>query len=751
MSRFKGQINLLMILACTIIITTIWSVQPAQAVVVPPDGSPIFIQTNGPTAPMSRGDWYTSIENGTRPGYHYYGIFVPCGWPANLDFQIDLFSPEINAGVPNFDEPRQLPHEPTTFELYRPGTTVIGPDLPGAGGPDSIVAATYPPSNKPANDWVRFHTLPAPVPCGQYILRAQTRGNDENSWRLRFGSDNDNNPNNTPPANYDNPDGIVGSGDEAVVGIAQTTYQHFDSVDHCLTLYQFVDVGLNFARFHNFDMDNNVRVVYYPPSATYDPGGLNGQGITGTVSGLTVWNNGGTETTRGGDVVPNPEPGWWRIVSCVRGDNQFNQEGQVGVPTFYQPMPEPDVIISKDDGQSEISPGGILTYTIAFTNTALTTRAVPGAALNLVLTDTLASETTFLSCGIGSLPAPMQGGTCAHNGGEVVWQLNGPLVAGASGSVTVTVQVAPSAIGPLRNEVVIEYIDLIGNIYPPEWDDDLTSVRVQPFLVSTKDDRLLLDRDYDGLADPLDIIEYTIGITNFGQAAAVPITLTDTPDPLTRLIPGTVLVESGAPISSTVSLGNNPGDSSIAVQIARLDAGAALAVRFQVEVRNDIPPGTTTVANQGLLETPGLPPIYTDDPETPDPNDPTETPIDPPGSPPAAITLLRFTAERTNEGIIIEWITGSERATTGFHLYRSETGDQRNAEQITQQRIAARGSASSGASYLWLDESATIGVVYTYWLEEYEYTGETHVYGPVQVQTPQATSQVWLYVPMILR
>jgi hypothetical protein len=113
--------------------------------------------------------------------------------------------------------------------------------------------------------------------------------------------------------------------------------------------------------------------------------------------------------------------------------------------------------------------------------------------------------------------------------------------------------------------------------------------------------------------------------------------------------------------------------------------------------------------------------------------------------------LLRFTAERNYEGVLIEWITGSEQATTGFHLYRSETGDQRNAQRITQQRIAARGSAASGASYMWLDERVIVRVVYTYWLEEYEYTGETRLYGPIQVRTPQAAAQVRLYVPMILR
>jgi uncharacterized repeat protein (TIGR01451 family) len=751
MQRSLQRMSHLLLMILILIILQALAGRSAQAVVVPPEGSPIFIQTNGPTAPMSRGDWYTSVENGARPGYHYYGIFVPCGWPANLDFEIDLYSPEINVGVPNFDEPRQLPHESTTFELYLPGTAMGTPDLPGPGGATSIISATYAPSNKVANDWVRFHTLVAPVTCGQYLLRAQTRGNDENSWRLRFGSDDDNDPNTLPPANYDNPDGLIGSGDEAVVGIAQTTYQHFDGVNQCLTLYQFVEVGLNFARFHNFDMDANVRVVYYPPSATYDPTGLNGQGIAGTVSGETVWNN-GTRTTRGGDVVANPEPGWWRIVSCVRGDNQFNQEGQLGVPTFYQPLPEPDIAIAKDDGQSETNPGGILTYTIAFTNTSLTTRAVPGAALNVAITDTLASETTFLSCGIASLPAPMQGGTCAHNAGVVVWQLNGPLMAGASGLLTVTVRVDPVAVGPLVNNVLIDYSDIIGNQYPPGRDDDSTLVRDVPVLVSTKTDRLLIDRDFDGLADALDIIEYTIGITNLGRFAAQPVTFTDTPDPLTRLVPGTVQVTSTTPLTAIVTLGNSPGDGTVAVQIAQLGPGASLTIRFQVEVRDPLPPNTTTVANQGLIETPNIPPVFTDDPETPQPGDPTETPVDPPrGGPPTAISLLSFVAQDSAEGVVLTWVTGSELATVGFHLYRSADGTRTHAQQVTLQRIVARGSATSGAAYEWVDKNTISGVVYSYWLAEYEQGGATHEYGPVQLHRPATAAQHLVYLPMLLR
>src|SRR5215204_2120962 len=67
-----------------------------QAVEVPPAGSTVYIQTNGPDAWIGDGDWYSSNVNGSVPGYHYFKLNVPCGWPSNLPIYIDLFSPGLN-------------------------------------------------------------------------------------------------------------------------------------------------------------------------------------------------------------------------------------------------------------------------------------------------------------------------------------------------------------------------------------------------------------------------------------------------------------------------------------------------------------------------------------------------------------------------------------------------------------------------------------------------------------------------------
>jgi len=367
----------------------------------------------------------------------------------------------MNTNRPAADEPAVSgpQRQPTTFELYGPGTVVgPAPDAPGPGAAGSLRQTSYPTASTP-EAWVRFYTVPAPVACGTYVLRAQTQGGDQNSWRLRVGLDNDADPTNAPPANYDNPDGVVGTNDELIIGLAQTSYQHNVTGGTCYTLYQYVAPNLASVAFHNFDFDGNLRIRYYAPSAAYDATAQSG-GVVGTISGNAAW-NGGTQTSRGtGDVIANPESGWWRIVSCMNPQNQFIQEGQRGAPTFYIQPPTPRVALTKDDTRTTIFPGNTLIYTIGFNNVA--DPAAPGAAVGLTLTDTLPANTTYVGCAI---TAPFTG-TCARAGGVVTYAIDQTVDAGASGTVTLTLQVdAGAPAGPVANTVGAAYRDALGNGY----------------------------------------------------------------------------------------------------------------------------------------------------------------------------------------------------------------------------------------------------------------------------------------------
>jgi hypothetical protein len=118
---------------------------------------------------------------------------------------------------------------------------------------------------------------------------------------------------------------------------------------------------------------------------------------------------------------------------------------------------------------------------------------------------------------------------------------------------------------------------------------------------------------------------------------------------------------------------------------------------------------------------------------------------------PTAIDLISFKAFPSRDGVQVEWVTGSERETWGFHLLRSSDALRSNAVRITPELILGQGRASQGANYAWLDSTAQAGVEYYYWLEEHELDGGLRYYGPVKVQDQSLQNEHRLFLPLIHR
>ncbi|MCB1050713.1 MAG: DUF11 domain-containing protein, partial [Acidobacteria bacterium] len=76
----------------------------------------------------------------------------------------------------------------------------------------------------------------------------------------------------------------------------------------------------------------------------------------------------------------------------------------------------------------------------------------------------------------------------------------------------------------------------------------------------------------------------------------------------------------------TVLQGNTTGDTSVLVQIGSVPAASSITLRFDVTLENPKPAGVNQVANQGLFTSDGGD-VPTDDPDTPDVDDPTITPL----------------------------------------------------------------------------------------------------------------------------
>ena len=219
-----------------------------------------------------------------------------------------------------------------------------------------------------------------------------------------------------------------------------------------------MSAGQASVTFNNYDMDGSTQVHYYAPSDTFDATGLTG-GTPGTLSNNAAW-NGGVGLARGGDTIANPEGGWWRIVSCLGAVNQFIQEAQNGVDAYYAEPPTPALSLAKDDGLTVAPAGGDLTYTVTATNTSSGSDA--GAALGVVISDTIPTNSSYVSC---AFVAPATG-TCGETLGVVTATIGGWIDAGDSAALQITVTVDPLATGTITNGASATFVDALGNPFP---------------------------------------------------------------------------------------------------------------------------------------------------------------------------------------------------------------------------------------------------------------------------------------------
>lgn len=152
--------------------------------------------------------------------------------------------------------------------------------------------------------------------------------------------------------------------------------------------------------------------------------------------------------------------------------------------------------------------------------------------------------------------------------------------------------------------------------------DDAIVTVADPLISATKSATLATDQNGDGVANPGDVIGYTIVVRNSGNAPGISAFFNDLVDVNGALVVGSVTTSQG-----TVVSGNSTGQTTIAVDIGALASQSAVTIRFQVRIDNPLPLGVTRIVNQGLISGTNFPTVPTDDPETPTPDDPTITPV----------------------------------------------------------------------------------------------------------------------------
>lgn len=130
---------------------------------------------------------------------------------------------------------------------------------------------------------------------------------------------------------------------------------------------------------------------------------------------------------------------------------------------------------------------------------------------------------------------------------------------------------------------------------------------------------LLADNDNSGTATEGDILEYRIEINNLSTTVdANNLYLLDQLESRLSLNIGSVITSDGIVIT-----GNNPNDGNLVeVSINSLPAGWYSVVNFEAELVN-LDPGINVVYNEAIVFGPQSTIYYSDDPSTPEPDDPT--------------------------------------------------------------------------------------------------------------------------------
>ncbi|MBN1594216.1 MAG: hypothetical protein JW941_13315, partial [Candidatus Coatesbacteria bacterium] len=109
-----------------------------------------------------------------------------------------------------------------------------------------------------------------------------------------------------------------------------------------------------------------------------------------------------------------------------------------------------------------------------------------------------------------------------------------------------------------------------------------------------------------------------------------------------------------------------------------------------------------------------------------------------------AIDLVSFTAHEEASSMIISWETGAEIDNAGFVLFRNVAGTT-EYKQISGM-VEARGTAASGGSYRFVDDTVRRGILYEYWLVDIETSGKWTGHGPVTAKLPSALELTELLV-----
>jgi uncharacterized repeat protein (TIGR01451 family) len=312
------------------------------------------------------------------------------------------------------------------------------------------------------------------------------------------------------------------------------------------------------------------------------------------------------------------------------------------VPVILEPLlsaTKRDSLVIDADGNGSPSPSDTLLYSVAILNSG------NGDALDVTYSDTPDLNTTLVA---GSVQSSLGAVTSGNTAGNTTVGVNiGTLPAGQQVNISYRVTIndpLPAEVTQVSNQGVVASSNDVtpcpqpgevnaSGVYCPElptndpdtpetYDPTQTPVTQDPIIEAVKRDALVVNADGDSGASGGDTLSYAITVRNAGNGNASGVTFSDTPDPNTTLVAGSVQTSLGA-----VTSGNNPGDTTIAVNIGGLPTGQQVNISYRVTIHDPLPAGLAEISNQGLVAGAGAPDVSTDDPDSAEDGDPTDTPL----------------------------------------------------------------------------------------------------------------------------
>ncbi|MBN2715225.1 MAG: hypothetical protein JXX14_05180, partial [Deltaproteobacteria bacterium] len=115
--------------------------------------------------------------------------------------------------------------------------------------------------------------------------------------------------------------------------------------------------------------------------------------------------------------------------------------------------------------------------------------------------------------------------------------------------------------------------------------------------------------------------------------------------------------------------------------------------------------------------------------------------VDPATGSPRAVRMLAQSAVYGENGVTVTWVTASERANLGFHVYRFDQSTERWT-RLTETPIPGLGDAPFGKKYVFNDSQGLAGDKYQ--IQDVEFSGKKRWNGKITAVSPNRFLDAWL-------